>query len=246
MLYILFSVVKIRFSSSSSTYHDIFVKEHIVRHQSAETPADCTLFAINIPPYATENSLCRVFSAAGSVKRVIFKKPNHDEESGFKAAFIVFKNALCLQKALKLNSLEPLSTPEEQIICGVKKWVQEYNSSRVDPKILHQEINNFMVSYDKRTEEQKKQEQNAGEEDDEGWTTVTKHGRNPGLARKETVEEKIKDKIEKTRKKKELCNFYTFQIRESKMKHLAGLRQKFEEDKKKITALKQARKFKPF
>ncbi|KAJ3280214.1 Ribosomal RNA-processing protein 7 A, partial [Borealophlyctis nickersoniae] len=47
-------------------------------------------------------------------------------------------------------------------------------------------------------------------------------------------------------KKKELVDFYRFQMRESKRNQLADLRRKFEEDKKKIAALKANRRFKPY
>ena len=43
-------------------------------------------------------------------------------------------------------------------------------------------------------------------------------GRKPGFARKESVEKKIMGKEKQRRSKKELQNFYRFQIRESKMK----------------------------
>jgi hypothetical protein len=43
-------------------------------------------------------------------------------------------------------------------------------------------------------------------------------GRKPGFARKESVEKKIMGKEKLRRSKKELQNFYRFQIRESKMK----------------------------
>lgn len=50
------------------------------------------------------------------------------------------------------------------------------------------------------------------------------------------------------RKKKgtELKNFYRFQIREEKMKQLDVLRKKFEEDKDRVSKMKEARKFNPF
>jgi len=43
-------------------------------------------------------------------------------------------------------------------------------------------------------------------------------GRKPGFARKESIEKKIMGKEKQRRSKKELQNFYRFQIRESKMK----------------------------
>ena len=43
-------------------------------------------------------------------------------------------------------------------------------------------------------------------------------GRKPGFARKESLDQHVKAKESKKKSKKELLNFYTFQIRESKMK----------------------------
>lgn len=47
-------------------------------------------------------------------------------------------------------------------------------------------------------------------------------GRNPGFARKESVEQKIMSKERKKRSKKQLLNFYRFQIKESKMNRKYG------------------------
>lgn len=41
-------------------------------------------------------------------------------------------------------------------------------------------------------------------------------------------------------------NWFDLQIRQSKMEHVANLRQKFEEDKKRIASMKAARRFKPY
>ncbi|XP_026681512.1 ribosomal RNA-processing protein 7 homolog A-like [Diaphorina citri] len=71
-------------------------------------------------------------------------------------------------------------------------------------------------------------------------------GRNPGFARKDSVNKQILSKERNKRSKKQLLNFYTFQIKESKMNHLESLRKKFEEDKQKIDVLKKSRRFKPF
>lgn len=76
--------------------------------------------------------------------------------------------------------------------------------------------------------------------------------------------------VQRKKRKKTLLNFYTFQVKESKMNRkcfinefyfscrkytsilfvsfadLTKLREKFEEDKKKIEALKSKRNFRPF
>ncbi|KAI8593875.1 ribosomal RNA-processing protein 7-domain-containing protein [Geranomyces variabilis] len=47
-------------------------------------------------------------------------------------------------------------------------------------------------------------------------------------------------------KKKELVDFYRFQLRENKRNQLADLRRKFEDDKQKIAALRANRRFNPY
>ena len=53
-------------------------------------------------------------------------------------------------------------------------------------------------------------------------------------------------KAQKKKKDYELKNFYRHQMREQKREELQSLREKFEEDKKRIQKMKEARKFKPF
>jgi len=50
----------------------------------------------------------------------------------------------------------------------------------------------------------------------------------------------------KRRKKKELLNFYRFQQRETQRERIADLRRAFEEDKERVAAMRQRRRFKPF
>jgi ribosomal RNA-processing protein 7 len=50
----------------------------------------------------------------------------------------------------------------------------------------------------------------------------------------------------KKKKTSELKNFYSFQIKEQKMKQLDILRKKFEENKSQIQRMREQRKFNPF
>ncbi|KAJ9589122.1 hypothetical protein L9F63_017581 [Diploptera punctata] len=259
-----FKAFPVKFSIESTAQHWLFYKEHSVREKNADKPPDQTLFIINVPPYCTEESFKRIFSEYGKVISVFFHQkpsaglppieesqffPRHPLIKGFKVAYVVFENIKGLQKALKLHTrIEPLilSTDETPIICGLQKWCKEYNERIPDVSLLKKDIDNFMEKYDNEESENAQKEKETMEEDDEGWVTITKRGRKPGFARKESVEKKILGKERQRRSKKELQNFYRFQIRESKMKHLVTLRKKFEEDKKKLVKLKESRKFRPF
>ncbi|XP_067009215.2 ribosomal RNA-processing protein 7 homolog A [Anabrus simplex] len=258
-----FKAFLVKFSTTSSTYRWLFVKEHSVRERTEGKPSGRTLFIINVPSYCSEECFKRLFEPCGEVTAVYFhQKPSASlspmEDSsifsknlsikGYKVAYVVFKTPKGLQSALKWETNVPLilSTEESPIVTGLKKWYEEYNSRIVDPNSMQKEIDMFMEKFDAEERKKAQQEKEAMEEDNEGWVTVTKKGRKPGLARKESVRKRIMSREKLKRSQKELHNFYTFQIRESKMKHLVNLRQKFEEDKKRIDHLKQSRRFRPY
>ncbi|CAH0693903.1 unnamed protein product [Spodoptera exigua] len=254
-----FKAVQLKLTKSSVAPHTVYLKEHVVREHTADKPQGRTLLIVNVPPYADDKGISNAFSEAGTVQSVqLCLKPSTAEVKSikkflpdpsittFKAAYIVFKKVAELDKALKLTELQPMNSEDHQIKTGIKKWIEEYNNSIVLPKLLKENVETFMKEFDANTQKENKKEKELEQEDDEGWVTVTKRGKVQSFARSEKVENKIMQKEEKNKKRKELKNFYTFQIRESKMKHIVSLRQKFEEDKKKIAQIKQSRRFKPF
>ncbi|CAG9767988.1 unnamed protein product [Ceutorhynchus assimilis] len=228
-----FKVVSVVFSSKSTTFHELFIKEHSLRHQEDNKPPGRTLFVLNIPPYVTEENLKNLFSPCGKVLNVILQNKNQ-----FNNAYVIFSQREHLLKAVKVTNL-----CLNDLKSGLEKWIDEYNNSIEDPTKLSNEINNFMLRFDKNEEAGKKKVE---EIDDEGWTVVTKKSRNPGIANKESVKIKINEKISQASKKKELQNFYTFQIKQSKQKNLTMLRKNYEEAKKKVTLMKSSRRFKPY
>lgn len=237
----------------------IYLKEHSVREHTKDKPQGRTLLLVNLPPYADEKGIKNAFKEAGTIQSVQFSlKPStaevkpvnkflpDPEKTTFKAAYIVFEKVAQLDKALKLSKLQAMNSEHHAIKTGVKKWIDEYNNAVLQPKNMKEKVEKFMKDYDEHVKKAEKREKKLEKEDDEGWVTVTKRGKVQSFARTEKVENKINAKEERGKKRKELKNFYTFQIRESKMKHIVSLRQKFEEDKKKIAQIKQSRRFKPF
>lgn len=216
------------------------MKEHSLRHQEENKPPGRTLFVLNVPPYITEDNLKHLFSHGGKILTVILQNTTNLDQNGFKTAYIVFAKREGLLKSLTINSLSLDKVP---LITGLEKWIEDYNNSIGNSAMLSKEINNFMLNYDKTEKHSKKQ---IKEVDDEGWTVVTKRSRNPGIAHKESVKIKLNNKILHSSKKKELNNFYTFQIKESKQKNLAKLRKNYEDAKKKVNLMKNSRRFKPY
>ncbi|XP_034950074.1 ribosomal RNA-processing protein 7 homolog A [Chelonus insularis] len=243
-----FKTAWLKYDVDSKAKHQLFFKEHSVRNQELEYPRGKTLFVLNIPPYATLSAMQAAFSRhCGCVQLAKFAPSLSNKESGFKVLYIVFSKESGLQKALSLSIdfTFVLNTEDSPNTCGVKKWCRQYNTAALQKEqTLKDSIEKYIKDYDAKCEEKL----NANNQTDDGWTTVTgkkKRGKF-APARKESLIEKAHSVEEQKKKKKQLLNFYTFQIRESKRERLVELRKKFELDKKKLQQLKSNRTFKPF
>ncbi|XP_033323372.2 ribosomal RNA-processing protein 7 homolog A [Megalopta genalis] len=243
-----FKTLWIQFDEENVDKHQLFFKQHSIRNQLPEHPRGKTLFVLNIPPYVTTEVLGRVFRKhCGIVADVFFTTAK-----GFKTAYVVFEKESVLERALELPNNSVVILNDEQNVCltGLAKWCKDYNDSICDEERMKKEIEDYMNNYDRRINEKIISEKAMAEEDksNDGWVTVTgqkKRGQY-ALARKDSVINKVQQKEEQKNKKKQLLNFYTFQIRESKKQNLAELRKKFELDKKRLQDLKSKRTFKPF
>uniref|UniRef100_A0A0A9XBH4 Ribosomal RNA-processing protein 7 C-terminal domain-containing protein n=1 Tax=Lygus hesperus TaxID=30085 RepID=A0A0A9XBH4_LYGHE len=257
-----YKVIRLKCYEDSSAIHCVLAKEHSVREKCKEKPEDRTVFLRSVPPFVTKEALIRAFGKFGEIREVYFHPtpcasvpPSNISRFfedvppiyGFKVAYVVFA-----QEEGARNTL--LSPADETLILFEKKptetvldrWINEYNQRvNIDSEALKKEVDDYMAQYDESKEEMevKEKQKHEEEEAEDGWVTVT---RKSGIPRKESVHKKIMKKQDNRTKKTQLMNFYRFQIRESKMNQLVKLREKFEEDKKKITQLKESRKFKPF
>lgn len=261
-----YTVLSLKFNENC-TENFIFLKKHSVRDQANHTPKNRTVFVQGLPPYCTKDLLKSLFNKFGKTQGVyVHSKPTvkniAPEETrskffkpftnaSYKIAYVAFQNESSVNQILNLPvnpSLILTSNEDKQELnVGLRAWKSDYNESVVDKAELQAEIDKFMLKWDKEAEEKKKKEvASVNAVDQDGWEVVTRKGRNPGIARKESVNKQILQSERKKRSRKQLLNFYTFQIKESKMNHLESLRQKLEEDKNKIDLLKQSRRFKPF
>lgn len=112
--------------------------------------------------------------------------------------------------------------------------LKQYNSSILDVGRSKEKVEKKLSQYETSLKEAKKP---THEEQDDGWITVHHKGsRDP--TKKHS---KRKKKLRKTEK---LLNFYTFEIKESKLKKHKELLEKFEEDKRRLAKMKAQRKFK--
>jgi ribosomal RNA-processing protein 7 len=127
-------------------------------------------------------------------------------------------------------------------------WVSEHlQLSRVDKAATQAAVHAFFNVFnrkEKETIELAKRLRN--EPDEDGFVTVTRGGRVAPASRNEAEEAKQRmvDKVAK--KKSELKNFYRFQLREERKREQAALLRRFQEDRRKVDAMREKRgKFKP-
>lgn len=209
-------VVKLKSSRQESLHYDLFIREH----------SDKTIEVLNIPPFATESNVSEAFSCVGTIKQIRFET---------KVFYVTYVKRSSVDKALNLKTLPALVN----LNTGLRKWVTDQTATILNTSELQQQVNLYMRKYDTETAGKKK---NGKEVDQEGWTVVTKQG----LLRKEAVMNKVEDKASKGMKHKQLTDFYVFQKRESKLNQIVEMRKRYNEDKKKMNAMKQARRFRPY
>ncbi|XP_060591249.1 ribosomal RNA-processing protein 7 homolog A-like [Ruditapes philippinarum] len=260
-----FTVLPLKIEEKSTCHHYLYVKEHNIRDARDCKPKERTLFVLNVPPYCEEGHFREMFERYGTIQRIFFhSKPTSGPPTvnsstffptapviqGYMVAYIVFKKVSSVKAITSLPYDKPLVMHKEggqSIDTGLNKWIREYKEDVVDTAALQTEIDKYMTEYDEKIQtEIEKAKAAEGVPDEEGWVTVTKYGKNKGAPRTEAHEKALTRKEKKRRKDKELLNFYSFQMRETKREQIANLRKKFEEDKNRIALMKASRKFRPY
>ncbi|KKY31467.1 putative meiotic recombination protein dmc1 [Diaporthe ampelina] len=128
------------------------------------------------------------------------------------------------------------------------QWIQAHNKLSFPPaEILQQSVDVFFSVFNRKEKEAAELAKRLrNEPDEDGFVTVTRGGRS-APARRDEAEEARRKMLEREQKKKEeLTDFYRFQLRERKKAEQEALIKKFDEDRRKVQAMKQKRgKFRP-
>lgn len=190
------------------------------------------------------------FAITETPSTLYFKPDAEPRADEFKTAYVVFRSTKALQHILSACTEEiPLYRNNRTILeTGLAKWRRDYRAALPDESAIEAEVTEYMNAFERTEDEQRlaerREQLKLAEAEEDGWQTVTK-GRGAGFEQKESTLRRLEAKID-AGKKKELSNFYTFQVRESKKQHVVGLRKRFEDDKRKIESMKQARQFRPY
>lgn len=250
-----FRALAMRVQDGSDEARYVFFKEHHEKqdNDSGIAPGH-TLFAVNIPHTFSSDDVMSVFSVFGSVQMVLFDdlptagipispftldRPVKPAQS----ARIVFEEAESVQKAMEMD-LGDVLLPYEKgtALTGMKKWLEEYKVLRPNSHAMQMQIDRFMEAFDDREEQQRVAAKSGPVIDEDGFMLITRSKKKPQLLSKSAAA----NPIDKKKRKKEMINFYSFQRKQQKQMELAVLRKKFEEDKKRVVRMKEARKFVPF
>lgn len=208
----------------------------------------------NIPPYISEDNLRTVFSKFGQIDKIALftnikdlqafsqspESSKTSQEFKWKTAYLAFRMLSSVEKVSKVKKLVA-----EDISTGLNRWISEYKSQYPNPERLQEEINDFMQKFD---EEEQKAEEEAKDQaaDDEGWIQVSRKSTKDAFRLTEKGIKSVNEKQDVRKKKKELKNFYRFQVTESKKRRIMEMRKKFQEDKEKVEKMKTMRRFRPF
>ncbi|KAM9940989.1 hypothetical protein ACTFIT_007515 [Dictyostelium discoideum] len=225
---------------------------YIKKETNKKWPQNKTLFVTNLPTHCQSLEDVKKLFKYDFIESVHFGQPNlknndtqqqtddsspeQIDESTKHVAHIVMNDQDSLKLFLKKSHSLSIQQPSLPLN-GFNYLLNQYNSKIiVDYDELQTKLDNIMIDYDKRVLESKKRSKLRNVPDEEGFITV-----GPSSAKVMTAEE-VKALMEKKEKK----NFYAFQHRQTKKDELDVLRQKFEEDKQRISKVTAARKFKPY
>ena len=135
---------------------------------------------------------------------------------------------------------------------GVPKWIKEYRDRfSIDLDQLEQKSREYLdeKNFKSNDKSQTNLHSNDADDDDTGWTVVSrslKKTRQRMIPSTDKTLNRLRAKHKHSNEKKELTNFYKFQMTDKKVDHMEQLKMKFELDKQRIIQMRQQRKFKPF
>jgi ribosomal RNA-processing protein 7 len=172
-------------------------------------------------------------------------------------AVVVLADEKSVEKALKAVAKAAKSgkypvwgagVPEQNRTLG-SSWIRSHvRLTYPDKDAVGAAVDAFFTVYNRREKEAAELAKRLrNEPDEDGFVTVTRGAGRTAPAKREEAEEARRKMIERADKKREeLSTFYRFQLRERKKEEQAELVKKFEEDRRRVDAMREKRgKFRP-
>lgn len=127
-------------------------------------------------------------------------------------------------------------------------WVASHlRLSRCDKAATQKAVHAFFTVFNRKEKEAAEAAKRLrNEPDEDGFVTVTRGARTAPATRNEAEAARQKMLEKEARKKESMKDFYRFQLRERRKEEQAALMKRFEEDRKKVVAMKEKRaRFRP-
>uniref|UniRef100_A0A7R9VQG7 Ribosomal RNA-processing protein 7 C-terminal domain-containing protein n=1 Tax=Chlamydomonas euryale TaxID=1486919 RepID=A0A7R9VQG7_9CHLO len=223
----------------------VAIKAH--RGRVGEPDHGPALFFAGLPLRFDEVAVASVFGCFGDVEQVVM----HPSQSSGMVLFSESQSVQAALQAAQANALVEWPLPEPEGPSGVKAWVHEHKALRPGNKVLQARLDEWVAEFDEAEARKEREHTNAMAED--GWTVVTR-----GKGRAKTTEDGdttvrsggLSAAAAKARGAAAgpavEGTFYRFQARDKRRSELLELREQFENDRRRITELRQSRKFKPY
>ncbi|KAI1497833.1 ribosomal RNA-processing protein 7-domain-containing protein [Biscogniauxia marginata] len=128
------------------------------------------------------------------------------------------------------------------------RWLREHNRlSYPGNDVVQAAVDAYFTLFNRKEEEAiQLAKKLRNEPDEDGFVTVTRGGRNAPASRNEAEEARQKMLNKQQKKKDGMQDFYRFQLREKRKAEQAAMLKRFDEDKRKVQAMKEKRgKFRP-
>lgn len=214
----------------------VYARPH--KSKDPSTPRDRTLFVSNVPHGVDDATIRDAWqSAYGPVASVSRVAASASTPS---SVIVVFESASSMTQALGSGD-RVLALPEVRSELSKPSHSQAFAELR--DRALKAEANEFMLRFDQAQAAARAVEADAeGVPDADGFITVTRTNKRLKRAGDDAA---AAAQPEKKKKVTELHDFYHFQKHERKREHLQKLRQRFEDDKQRIAAMKAQRRFRP-
>lgn len=237
-------------NSTTNKVRYLFVKPHTNENG---TPDDRTLFVAGLPVYLDEKALLQLFSGHGDIEQAAIHGSRLSGLIRFsKKSSLKSVRKACAKGLVTQLDLEPTYTTSGH--WGLRAWVESHKSEKPGNDVLQAELDRWMEEYEAEEEEKRRKALEASQED--GWTVVQRHkgrkksssdGGKAGPTVVGAVAVAAARSIANRKSiKTEYSDFYRFQQREKRRNELVELREKFEQDKRRLAELKSMRNFKPF
>jgi len=249
-------------SEPSTSYLVLPISLHskfkLVRHlylkpQSGQgnLPQGRAVFVAGLPAELHEGALLELLTRFGEVEKVavhgsrlsavVLYSSKQGRDAALKAA--TKGKTIRLDVTSSLGSINGVNSSTQ----GLKAWVNAHKAQKPGNAELQRQLDEWMEDYEAEEERRKASAMAAMEED--GWTVVQRHkGRKKNTSGTGVTVGAVAAAAAAARAAKkrpvEHADFYRFQQREKRRNDLLELRERFEEDKKRLTELKAVRKFK--